>query len=87
VTAMGTQILNCLDCGKDFPFPPGEQESFTRLGFPPPIRCKPCRKDRRENKDLDSQKKVKRRSVKLTIADVVQMHLGGERVDENATPR
>jgi hypothetical protein len=77
---MGTQILKCRDCDKDFPFPPGEAESFTRSGFPPPIRCRSCRKERRENRELKEreQEKQRRLPMRITLADVVEMHLGGK---------
>jgi hypothetical protein len=77
---MGAQILKCQDCGKEFCFPAGEQESFVRLEFPPPIRCRSCRKEHRENRELKAQEqeKQRRQPMRITIADVVQMHLGGK---------
>jgi hypothetical protein len=77
---MGTQILKCRDCDKDFQFPPGEQESFRRSGFPPPIRCRACRKEHRENRELKEREQEKQRGQppRLTLADVVEIHLGGK---------
>jgi hypothetical protein len=83
---MGTQLLKCRDCDKSFPFPPGEQESFIRSGFPPPIRCRSCRKEHRENMEAQKQEKQRRQPMRITIADVVQMHLGGK-VNDHAQTR
>jgi hypothetical protein len=78
---MGTQILNCHDCGKDFAFPPGEAEAFARLEFPPPVRCRSCRK---ENRELKGAKRQLHPQVRITIADVVRQHLGDRKDYENA---
>jgi hypothetical protein len=84
---MGTQLLKCRDCDKDFPWPPGEQESFRRSGFPPPIRCRSCRKEHREALALEKREQEKqRRQPRITIGDVVQMHLGGKG-ENHATTR
>ncbi len=75
---MATKILKCRDCGAEFPFCQGEQDSFAWLGFPDPIRCKTCRKDRRESRDKSSRQKVERRVSSFTrIGDLIQKHLGG----------
>lgn len=39
--------LICRDCGKEFPFTPGEKAFFASRGFPPPSRCPDCRKNKR----------------------------------------
>jgi hypothetical protein len=51
ISESGTQLLRCIDCGKEFAFPRREQEFFRSKGFTPPRRCKPCRLDHKEGKD------------------------------------
>lgn len=43
------QVLTCSDCGEKFVFSVNEQEFYEEKGFPPPKRCKFCRKIRKEN--------------------------------------
>ena len=72
---MPAKLLKCRDCGKEFAFPPGEQQSFARMNFPDPIRCRPCRDERRE---LKEGKRQLHRDVGLVkLADLLQKHLGG----------
>lgn len=35
--------LTCVECGKQFEWPPERAEAFAFLGFGPPRRCVPCR--------------------------------------------
>lgn len=45
--------IKCKDCGQNFTFTAGEQEFFQSKGFSEPIRCKPCR-DARKNQKANS---------------------------------
>jgi hypothetical protein len=72
---MATQMLKCRDCGKDFFFCDSEWRSFALSGWPPPIRCKSCRREHRE-----ATEELKRSSPSrgiTTIGEVVRRHLGG----------
>lgn len=40
----GTSV-NCIECKKDFLFE--DKEYYTKMGFPDPKRCKPCRQRRK----------------------------------------
>lgn len=41
-------IITCVDCGKDFLYPVGEQIYFASKNLLPPKRCFACRKKRKE---------------------------------------
>lgn len=41
----------CVDCKKPFVFEAGEQKFFAEKGFTPPKRCKPCRDERKANRN------------------------------------
>jgi hypothetical protein len=75
----GTKLLTCVDCGKEFAFPPQEQKFFEEKGFCPPIRCRPCRADHREQRERWQSRTRERRAVdgKATLGDVITLHLGG----------
>lgn len=47
--------IKCQDCGRIFIFSANEQKFYEEKGFPPPKRCKSCRKARK------SQQNYKRR--------------------------
>lgn len=64
VNEAGSKLLVCVSCEKTFAFPPGEQEFFRLKGFPAPSRCKPCRADRREQRQ--------REQSKATLGDVIR---------------
>lgn len=40
--------IECIECEKRFVFSASEQEYFQSLGFSAPVRCKPCRKLKKE---------------------------------------
>lgn len=43
------QMINCIDCGKDFVWSVGEQVFFRDKGLKnPPKRCKPCKQAKNE---------------------------------------
>jgi len=37
------KLLMCSDCGEDFDFSVRDQQRFTMLAYPDPVRCLPCR--------------------------------------------
>lgn len=41
----------CVDCKKPFIFEAGEQKFFAEKGFTPPKRCKPCRDERKAQRN------------------------------------
>lgn len=48
-------VKQCIDCGQDFVFEPGEQKFFAAQGFDPPRRCPLCRKWKKfKNKERGS---------------------------------
>jgi hypothetical protein len=75
----GTKLLICVDCGKEFAFPPKEAKFFQAKGFPDPRRCRPCRADHREQRERGQSRTRERRAVdgKATLGDVITLHLGG----------
>jgi len=46
------QTINCRDCQTAFVFEAGEQAFFAEKGFSSPTRCKPCRMQRKAQKDM-----------------------------------
>lgn len=48
LVATTTRQLRCLDCLKEFEFPPEDQLFFSHRGWADPIRCRPCRRRVRE---------------------------------------
>ena len=40
--------LTCIDCGKIFIFSVSDQDYFREKGYTSPVRCRPCRKIRKE---------------------------------------
>lgn len=44
------QTLNCKDCQQPFVFSGGEQKFFAAQGFNPPVRCKGCRENRKQQR-------------------------------------
>ena len=40
--------LQCRDCSRTFTFSSGEQQFFDEHGFPPPVRCRRCRRERKK---------------------------------------
>ena len=46
-----TEMLDCVDCGRQFPFTAGEQEFFAMKGFTnKPNRCSQCRAARKSGR-------------------------------------
>lgn len=45
------QDITCKDCKSTFVFTEGEQEFFATKQFTPPVRCKPCRDIRKQQKN------------------------------------
>ena len=41
------KILVCRDCQKDFTWTSGEQQFYATHQFTPPLRCKPCRMEKK----------------------------------------
>ena len=54
------QQLTCMDCGHAFIFTPGERAFFYDRKLEPPKRCKDCRQARKEGRDKDAFKGIKR---------------------------
>jgi len=47
--------INCPDCHQDFTFTEGEQRFYEEREYTPPKRCKPCRDQRKaQREDRDS---------------------------------
>jgi hypothetical protein len=80
INRAGAKILTCFVCGKEFAFPRAEQNFFQLKNFPDPRRCKPCRLDRKEQREREQSRTPERRTVdgKATLGDVITMHLGGD---------
>lgn len=45
---MPDKMLKCGDCGDEFEWSEKDQEFYTKKGFSPPKRCKPCREARKK---------------------------------------
>lgn len=43
-----TIVRGCRDCGEFFSIPPAEQEWLAMRGFKFPMRCRGCRRERRQ---------------------------------------
>jgi hypothetical protein len=43
-------LIPCCDCNSDFPFTVNEQRKFNRNGWSEPVRCEPCRANRKANR-------------------------------------
>jgi len=50
------KTLTCKDCQATFIFTEGEQKFYTEKGFPDPIRCADCRKQKKESKKNGDKK-------------------------------
>jgi len=48
---MADKVIVCKDCGKEFIFTEGEQESFQEKGFNDPVRCRECRRLRKQQQN------------------------------------
>lgn len=47
------QDITCKDCRNTFIFSAGEQQFFAERQFTTPVRCKPCREQRKAQKAID----------------------------------
>lgn len=45
------KTINCPDCKKDFTFTVRDQEFYAEKDFTPPKRCKPCRDERKKQRE------------------------------------
>lgn len=50
-TGAGDQILTCQDCQSPFTFSGNEQAFYRERGFRAPVRCAPCRAQRRAERN------------------------------------
>jgi DNA-directed RNA polymerase subunit RPC12/RpoP len=41
-------VFTCKDCGQQFIWERGEQEFFNSKSLSPPLRCRPCRRRRKD---------------------------------------
>jgi hypothetical protein len=48
---MPDKTLKCVACHQEFPFTEGEQEFYAARQYTDPKRCKPCRDERKAQKD------------------------------------
>ncbi len=46
-----SEIIQCRDCPNTFEFTAGEQAFFAEKNLSRPVRCKPCRANRRAQRD------------------------------------
>lgn len=46
---MKNQKIICKDCNKEFIFTIGEQKFYKEKGFETPVRCKDCRRSKKNN--------------------------------------
>lgn len=54
---MPDKTLICKDCGEDFDFTEKEQQFFRKNSWNDPIRCKPCRDQRRQDRPKQDQQR------------------------------
>ena len=45
------KTINCQDCHQDFIFRAKDQEFFARMNFTEPKRCKPCRDNKKAQRE------------------------------------
>ena len=57
---METKIISCIQCEREFEFPPAEQKYFKDKGFDDPKRCPTCRR----NKTRAIQTKMRKKDEK-----------------------
>ncbi|RJQ55692.1 MAG: hypothetical protein C4530_15785 [Desulfobacteraceae bacterium] len=59
---MGSEIITCVQCGREFEFTEREQHLAEKMGFDSPRRCPDCR--RKKNKIASEDDERKRRDRK-----------------------
>ena len=55
VTEIDGEAIHCISCGVDFIFGGGEREFFKEKGLATPKRCGPCRRARREGRQVEAK--------------------------------
>ena len=45
------KVLTCVDCRQEFVFRKGEQRFYEEKGFMDPKRCRPCREEKRRQRE------------------------------------
>ncbi|HHT38023.1 MAG TPA: cytochrome C551 [Mollicutes bacterium] len=50
---MEDKTLTCKECGAEFIFTVRDQEFYNQNNFSEPLRCKPCRDARKQNRNAN----------------------------------
>ena len=51
--------ITCTDCGRTFVWTQGEQQFYTKLGYPPPKHCPGCRAElKRKRREYEERREV-----------------------------